>query len=194
MALEYERKYAATEASLRLIGEKLGQPTQTLSMETTYYDTEDGALSGRHITLRRRLENGVGVCTLKTPAGTNARGEFQVESSSIEDAIPALCKISGYEELLACTDGGVFPVCGARFTRQAYRISFGDSLLEVALDRGVLSGGGKKQPFSEVEVELISGKTSDADLYGAVLATTYALTEEKKSKFHRAFALAKGEA
>lgn len=193
MALEYERKYAATEESLRLIGTKMGLPTQVLSMETTYYDTRNDALSARHITLRRRLENGVGVCTLKTPTGTNARGEFQTEAACIEDALPVLCKLSGYEELLALTKDGVSPVCSARFTRQAYRIPFGESLLELALDQGVLLGGGRQQPFFEVEVELLSGKPEDADVYGTVLAATYALNEEKKSKFRRALALAKGE-
>lgn len=193
MALEYERKYAATEETLRLIGQGMGEPTQVFFMETTYYDTRDGALSRQHITLRRRLENGVGICTLKTPTGTHARGEFQVEAVSVEAALPVLCKLSGYEELLALTAGGVFPVCGAKFTRRAYRVSFGESLLEVALDQGVLLGGTNELPLFETEVELLSGKPEDADLYGAILSAKYALREEKKSKFRRALDLAKGE-
>lgn len=194
MALEYERKYAATEETLRLIGTKMGSPTQVFSMETAYYDTRDGALSRQHITLRRRLENNSPICTLKLPTGTLARGEFQTQCPSIEDAIPVLCKLSGFSELLSLTAGGVAAVCGVRFTRQAYRVSFGESLLELALDQGVLLGDGRQQPFCEVEVELISGKPEDADVYGTVLAATYALNEEKKSKFRRALALAKGEA
>ena len=130
---------------------------------------------------------------MKTPTGTNARGEFQIEATSIEDALPILCKLSGYEALLALTKDGVFPVCGAKFNRQAYRVSFGGSLLEVALDQGVLIGGSKELPFTEVEVELISGQTEDADMYSTILAGKFALQEEKKSKFRRAFALAKGE-
>lgn len=193
MALEYERKYAATEETLRLISQGMGDPDQIFSMETTYYDTRDGALSRQHITLRRRMENGIGVCTLKTPTGTHARGEFQVEAASIETALPILCKLSGREELLSLTASGVFPVCGAKFTRRAYRIAFGDSLLEVALDQGVLLGSTKELPLFEAEVELLSGKQEDADLYGAILSAKYALLEEKKSKFRRALDLAKGE-
>ncbi len=193
MALEYERKYAATEDSLRLIAKGMGDPTQILSMETTYYDTRDGALSRQHITLRRRTENGVGICTLKTPTGTLARGEFQVEAATIEEALPVLCKLSGYKELLVLTADGVVPVCGARFTRRAYQVSFGDSLLEIALDKGVLLGGKRECPLFEVEVELLSGKQQDADLYGAILSAKYTLQEEKKSKFRRALDLAKGE-
>ncbi len=193
MSLEYERKYAATEDALHHIAQKMGDPTQVLSMETTYYDTRNGALSRQHITLRRRIENGVGICTLKTPTGTLARGEFQVEAASIEEALPMLCKLSDYKELLALTADGVFPVCGAKFTRRAYRVSFGDSMLEIALDQGVLLGGKKECPLFEVEVELLSGKQEDADLYGTILSATYALQEENKSKFRRALDLAKGE-
>lgn len=193
MALEYERKYAATEDSLRLIAQGMGEPTQVLSMETTYYDTQNGALSRQHMTLRRRTENGTSICSLKTPTDTLARGEFQVEAASIEEAIPVLCKLSGYKELLPVTAGGVFPVCGAKFTRWVYRVAFGDSMLEIALDQGVLLGGKKDCPLFEVEVELLFGKPEDADLYGAILSAKYTLQEEKKSKFRRALDLAKGE-
>ena len=162
-------------------------------METTYYDTPDGALSARRITLRRRFENGVSVCTLKTPTGTAARGEFQVEKAEITEAISELCKLSGFDELLTLTAKGVVPVCGAKFARTAREISFGNSTLEVAIDRGVLIGGSKELPLYELEVELLSGEPGDADLYGKLLAAKFSLSEEKLSKFRRALALAKGE-
>ena len=193
MGLEYEKKFRASENALREIDTALTEPPYVLQMETTYYDTPKGAFSKRKITLRRRLENGVSVCTLKTPTGTAARGEFQVECDSITAAIPILCKLSNLEELLPLTAQGVVPVCGAKFTRTARKISFGDSLLEVALDAGILIGGGKELPLFEVEVELLSGETRDADMYAGLLARKFSLQEEPKSKFRRALSLARGE-
>ena len=193
MGLEYEKKFRAEENTLREIDAALTEPSYVLQMETTYYDTPSGALSKRKVTLRRRLENGISVCTLKSPTGTAARGEFQVECDSITNAIPILCKLSDWEELSLLTAEGVVPVCGAKFTRTARKISFGVSLLEVALDAGVLMGGGKEIPLFEVEVELLSGNRQDADLYAALLAQRFSLQEEPKSKFRRALDLAKGE-
>ena len=193
MGLEYEKKYRASREVLGSIDSALTEPSYRLEMETTYYDTPDGALSARKITLRRRLENGISVCTLKTPTGTAARGEFQVEKAEIADAIPKLCKLSGFDGLFTLTEKGIIPVCGAKFTRTARKVSFRDSTLEVALDRGVLTGGGKELPLYELEVELLSGEIGDADLYGKLLAAKFSLIEEKTSKFRRALALAKGE-
>jgi len=193
MGLEYEKKYRADFESLALINASLAEPSFLLEMETTYYDTPDFVLSGQKITLRRRFENGKAVCTLKTPTNTAARGEFQVEKADIAEAIPILCKLSGFEELQTLTACGVIPVCGAKFTRTARKVSFGNSTLEVALDQGVLTGGEKELPLYEVEVELLSGDRADADLYGKLLAAKFSLSEEKHSKFRRALALAKGE-
>ncbi len=193
MGLEYERKYRADGESLKKIHKSLREPSYVLQMETTYYDTLDGALSRRKITLRRRFENGISVCTLKMPAGGIGRNEFQVEANSIEEALPILCKLSNFSDLENLAKAGLQEVCGARFTRIARKISFGSSVLELALDQGILLGGGKELPLYEVEVELLAGDPKDADAYGAFLSAKFSLHEETKSKFRRAMALAKGE-
>lgn len=193
MGLEYERKYSADLNTLQKIHASLSEPPYVLQMESTYYDTPDSALSRQKITLRRRYENGTSICTLKTPADGIGRGEFQTEANSIAEAIPVLCKLSNSPDLGNLAKAGLTEVCGARFIRIARKINFRGSLLELALDQGVLLGGGKELPLYEVEVELLSGDPKDADLYGAFLAAKFSLQEEEKSKFRRAMALAKGE-
>ena len=193
MGIEFELKFRATPDKLNVIRAKVPGQEETISMETTYYDTPADALSQRHYTLRRRLENGCSVCTLKTPAGDLGRGEFEVECPDIETAISALCKLSGLTELPALTAAGVIPVCGARFTRIAKTVVLEDCTVELALDQGILSGGGKEIPLCEVEVELKSGSRDAACLYAAALAATYGLDPEHRSKFRRALALYKGE-
>lgn len=192
MGVELEMKYKANEAALQAIEEAFPQPGITLQMHTVYYDTPDGTLSARRYTLRKRLENGVSVCTLKTPA-RQGRNEWEVVCDSIEAAIPELCKLGGPEELLALTAKGVAPICGARFTRVAKVITLADATIELALDRGVLTGGGKEIPLCEVEIELKTGSDAAVQVLANQIAAEFGLTEEPRSKFQRASALAKGE-
>ena len=192
MAREFELKFAADETRQDAIARQFAG-FQTIRMETTYIDTPDGALSRRKVTLRRRLENGVSVCTLKLPDGIYGRKEFEVQKDRLEDALEELCKLSGETELASLMAGGVVPLCGARFTRQAAQITLDHCTVELALDRGVLMGGGRELPLCEVEVELKSGSEDAAVAFAAQLAETYGLRAEPASKFARAKALAKGE-
>ena len=84
-------------------------------------------------------------------------------------------------------------VCGAKFLRQAAPVTFRDSQLEIAVDKGLLLGGGKELPLIEIEVELKEGNPEDAVAFGALLVSRFGLVAESRSKFRRALALAKGE-
>lgn len=193
MATEFELKYAATAANLEAIRAAVPGQYDTISMETTYYDTPGHDLSARKWTLRRRLENGVSVCTLKTPASGSARNEWELECDSIETAIPELCKLSGLALLAELTAAGVKPVCGARFTRLACRVALDGAEAEIALDAGVLFGGGRELAFAEVEAELKSGLEAAVVAWAQDLQRRFDLKPEPKSKFRRALDLAKGE-
>ena len=193
MSIEFELKYSATAEVQATIQAAFPAEYRTISMETTYYDTPNGALSARHVTLRRRMENGVSVCTVKTPTATLARGEWECECDRIEDGIPTLCGLGAPKELLLLTAGGVAPICGAKFTRRAGLIECDGAVVELALDSGILLGGGKEIPLCEVECELKSGSPEAVVAFGNMLAQRFGLTSQSKSKFRRALALAKGE-
>lgn len=193
MPVEFELKFRATEAAQAEILKDRKEAWQTIEMQTTYYDTPDARLARRHFTLRRRLENGCSVCTVKAPAGPVARGEWETNCDNIVQAIPVLCKLGGPEELLALTRDGVIPVCGARFTRQAAQIRLEETQLELALDRGILFSETRQVPLCEVEVELKAGSPEKALAFAAQLARYYRLEKETKSKFARARALREEE-
>lgn len=188
MGIEFELKYRATEQSQAAIARQV-ENWQTIAMETTYYDTANLALSEKRYTLRRRLENGVSVCTVKTPANGHGRGEWEVKAQTIEAAIPELCKLGAPADLPALTGDGVMPICGARFTRRAAVVTMDGAVLELALDRGILFAGNREIPLCEVEVELKQGAQSQALAYGRVLAERFGLEPEPRSKFRRALAL-----
>ena len=189
MGREFELKYRAEEESIAAIRAKFGG-FSPISMETAYYDTIDQALSARRWTLRRRFENGISVCTVKTPAPGGGRGEWETECGDIRTAVPALCALGAPEELAVLTAGGVVQVCGAKFTRLAKTISLETCTVELALDKGLLLGGGRELPFAEVEVEVKSGSEEAAAAFAEELAAEFGLKAEPLSKYRRALTLA----
>ena len=189
MGREFELKFRSDAATIAAIKEKFGDFT-TISMETTYYDTMDLKLSMHHWTLRRRMENGVSVCTFKRPHKDGGRSEWEVEAANITEGILKLCQNGADLELMRATAGGLTEVCGARFTRLAAPLEIPGAKVELALDEGILLGRGKELPFAEVEVELKEGTDEAAVAFAKALAEEFGLVPEEKSKFARAMALA----
>jgi len=188
MGREFELKYRATPEKIAAIREKFGDFVP-IQMMTAYYDTPDGTLSRRRWMLRRRMENGKSVCTLKTPLPDGSRGEWEVVSGDIAAAIGQLCQLGAPGELFSLTGEGVVEVCAARFTRLAAKVEGPGCDLELALDQGSLLGGGKELPFAEVEVELKSGSEIMAVAFAENLAKEFDLTPEPASKAQRAMKL-----
>lgn len=189
MGKEIEYKFAATPALLERVRDAFGGVWDEIAMETAYFDTPDYALARQHITLRVRRENGVGVCTAKAPAEVG-RGEWSCASDTVApDALIAL----GAPEAIAClASPELKQVCGARFTRLAQTVEAEGCAVELALDCGVLLGGGKEAPLCEIEAELKRGDAAALDAFAQALRERFGLHVEKKSKFRRALALARG--
>ena len=190
MGREFELKYRADAGTLLEIQEKFGEFT-AITMETAYYDTQDSLLNRLHWTLRRRYENGVSVCTLKTPAAGGGRGEWEVQAPDIAAALPLLQQLDTPEGLRIFTADCLVLSCGARFTRLAKSVEIPGAVVELALDRGVLLGGGQELPFAEMEVELKEGSEEAAIRFAQALAEEFSLEPEHKSKHARAVALAR---
>ena len=188
MGREFELKYQATPETIAAIQAKFGEFTP-ISMETTYFDTVDLALRKRKWTLRQRLENGRAVCTVKTPLPDGSRGEWETENTDFAAGAKALCAMGAPKEILDYVNQGVTPFCGAKFTRLAKTIALPGGSVELALDEGVLLGGGQELSFAEVEVELKSGEDSVASAFAGKLAAEFELKEQPKSKLARAMAL-----
>lgn len=189
MSREFELKYRADAGVLAAIQKKFGEFT-AITMETAYYDTQDSLLNRLHWTLRRRYENGISVCTLKTPAAGGGRGEWEVHAPDIAAALPLLQQLDTPEGLRIFTADCLILSCGARFTRLAKTLTIPGAVVELALDRGVLLGGGQELPFAEMEVELKEGSEEAATRFAQALAEEFSLEPEHKSKHARAMALA----
>ena len=189
MGREFELKYSATPEKLATICKEWDNWT-AISMVTTYFDTVENTLSEQKCTLRQRMENGNSVCTLKTPAAGFGRGEWEEQDAWSKETVSKLFDAAG-REMISFEE--LAPVCGARFRRFAKVVELHDCTVEIALDEGVLLGGGKEIPLCELEVELKSGNEERAALWAQQLAARYGLQQQTQSKFRRALTLAKGE-
>ena len=192
MGREFELKYVATAAQQQAIRDAFSD-FQIFQMETTYFDTPEGSLSQRHVTLRLRKENGTSICTMKTPLPDGSRGEWECQADDIYKGAERLRTLGAPHDLCDLAAGGVTAICGARFTRLATRIPTADGMAELAIDSGILLGGGKEIPLCEVEIEHKSGSDQSTLELAAILATRFGLVREKRSKFRRALDLAKGD-
>lgn len=189
MGRELELKFAASSETLDAMEEKYA-PLTPVTMHTRYFDTPHQAFRGRRWTLRLRLENGRPICTLKTRLSDGSRGEYETESGDIVSAIPALLEQGAPAELEELAREGLEEVCGARFTRLARIIDVPGGQVELALDRGEFTGGGRTLPFTEAEAELKAGPDEVLARFGRALAEEFSLREEPRSKIQRAMALA----
>lgn len=190
MGREFERKYAATPQILDALAARY-PCARSIRMQTEYYDTADAYFSSRHMTLRLRREDDTLVCTLKTPLPDGSRGEWECPASDVAQGLARLRGIGAplpknlHAEALRV-------VCGARFTRRALLLATADGTAELALDEGVLLGGGREMPLCEIELEEKSGSRAATEALADRFAHEYGLEIESKSKFRRAADLAAG--
>jgi len=167
------------------IEQSMAEAVRSIPMETTYYDVPDGSLGAKRWTLRRRMEGGTPVVTLKTPAPQkDCRNEWETECEDVLKGIPALIALGAPAELAQIRK--VVPVCGAKFLRRAVLLSLEGCEAELALDEGILFRGERQTELREAELELKGGDPAAMLALAAQLSRDYGLYEEKKSKFYRA--------
>ena len=198
MGRETEYKLAVGDLQLldcilcsRTVAERLCAPYAYLRMRTTYYDTEDGFLETRRWMLRLRTENDRSVVTMKTPGEGHTRGEWEVESEYLDEALPKLAALGAPQEITSLQSDALAPICGARFTRitAELRLSEATSCM-ICGDVGDLTGGGRTALLCELELELKQGSEAELAAFAQALMETYHLSEQPLSKLQRARALA----
>ena len=135
MGKETEYKLAVGDLQLldcilcsRMVMEKLCAPYAYIRMQTTYYDTEDGFLAQRRWMLRLRTEDGRSVVTMKTPGEGHTRGEWEVESAYLDEALEKLAALGAPQEIAALQPDALAPICGASFTRITAELRLSENL------------------------------------------------------------------
>lgn len=201
MATEFEIKLRAKNAQQlktvledRSITALAQEKLREVHMKTSYFDTADGALSARKWMLRVRQENEKSVVTMKTPGEGHARGEWECEGKTPEEAIETLVSKGAPQELRELVSPGLQMVCGALFVRLTQPLLLADgTTCELCADGGELLGGRRKEPFFELELELTRGSGEALVAFAQEISRKFGLPEEGKSKFVRARRLADGK-
>jgi inorganic triphosphatase YgiF len=200
--MEIEAKYRVGQAEIALVAALRALDPYTLApapapelQENTYYDTADGRLAAARHGLRVRRVGERALITLKGPAavdaaGVHRRAEYEFPGA---DPHPLSWPPGPPRELALALTGGapLAPIAAVQTERQILHAAReGLVVAELALDRGVLRGGGREQPFTELEIELLpAGDPADIAAIAKALAAHITLDPEPRSKLQRAMAL-----
>jgi len=166
--IEIELKLLVPEASHAALRERLLAygPPKALTIESVYFDTPGRLLLSRRAALRvRRIEvegEARWVQTLKTGNTDTAltrRGEWEVPVAGPRLA-PSRLADAPLAELLGGARSQLAPVFRSRFERTVHEVRIGESVIELALDRGYLQAGRRREPISELELEMRAGDTA----------------------------------
>ena len=169
------------------------EKSKTRLLLSTYFDTPQLTLLNSNITLRVRRSSGIWFQTLKsidsTSTGLHQRREYEhiitsrhPDFSKITD--PILVKIFD-DKLLRST---LRPIFITKVRRTDWQLGFdnGDKI-ELALDLGELIVGKRREPISEIELELKNGNTGRLFEFALNLIQSIPLSLQHISKSQRGY-------
>ncbi|MGV3345543.1 inorganic triphosphatase [Enterobacteriaceae bacterium LUAb1] len=201
MTTETEIKFIAHDAAAEQLPQILAQwPHRrpvVQSLSNIYLETADYQLRGWDMGLRIRGWDGQYEMTLKTAGNTvgglHQRTEYTLPLTQPEaditrlpvDVWPAGTDIAGLQQALT-------PLFSTNFSRTQWVVTYGQSEIEVVLDRGAVVAGEQKEPLQEIELELKSGQRDDLLALATELAVLPGLRLGSQSKAARGYWLAKG--
>jgi len=130
-------------------------------LETTYFDTADGALGRAGMALRLRRIGAKRILTLKWiekgESGLFSRGEKEVAATD-DDLRLALLGPEHEDMVLRASAGApLAPRLSTRFKRRVAMVDAAGARIEAALDDGEIVVGDRTAPISELELELKDG-------------------------------------
>ena len=133
-----------------------------MRLENDYYDTDKLDFQNNKMGFRVRGNNGEYEQTLKTngvvSGGLHKRMEYNV---SLDNSRPDLTLIEAsawpQDWDVAAKNTRLSKQFSTHFTRNAYVVSVGESVVEIVLDCGEASTEKASSPINEIELELMSG-------------------------------------
>src|SRR2546421_5550234 len=195
--------YIGREIKLRVAPERAAAARRLLArgrtnrLRSIYYDTPGRALQRAGASLRLRRYGARWLQTLKTDSGAQAglakRAEWETPLSGNALRLSAFPR----QEILSTTGIDVAQlerlerVFETRFTRRSLAVKLGSGArAELALDRGAIVAGRRREPIAEIELELKSGAPRALLRYAEALELPLAF----ESKAERGYRLALGKA
>jgi triphosphatase len=195
---EVDSGYISSQISALLKAEKLINTYSEKVLINDYFDTADLALRQMDFGLRIRNREGQFEQTIKTAgkvvSGLHQRPEYNVDikSNNLNLALfPQHIWPENVDTTLLEAKLGI--LFSTNFTRQAWLIHYGDSIIELALDRGIINTDActKSLDICELEIELVKGEQSALFALAEQLKTITSLEPGNLSKAARGYTLSK---
>lgn len=174
------------------------RPSKAVLLVATYYDTPGLQLWRDRMALRVRREGRRWVQTVKgggsVESGVHTRLEFETElrdATPQPDALPRnkLTRTLRSPE----TASALIPVMTTSIRRTVRSLKTApDVLIEVAIDRGEIRSGSRREAVCELELELKRGPVTALFDLALELAATQPMELEHRSKAERGYALFSG--
>lgn len=196
MKKELEYKYDLCLKSYQAIRDLpfLGHVPREQHLVSYYYDTIDLALAQQGYALRILKYEGQYIQTLKgggkVEGALHEREEWQsvITSNQVEPKKVALTYIRQILEK-AIEEQTLQQLFVTDFTRICWDITIDTTVIELAIDQGVIRKGTKTADIFELEIELISGELSVMNELCYSIEQAITLNAQAKSKAERAYAL-----
>jgi triphosphatase len=170
--------------------------TPSRTLRSTYFDTAMGDLRKNGIVLRVRKDRRVHIMGVKwataATEGLFCRGEVEVRVPGFDP------DLAFFDEDIAVELGRITE--GRRLERQfetqvrrrVRSFEFGQSVIEAAFDQGLIIAGDRRQPFTELELELKAGDAAALYEMAVHLADALPLQLHMMSKAERGFKVMDG--
>src|SRR5512134_3267497 len=187
MQVEHEIKFSLTPPAARRISRQVRRagPWRRRMVSNAYYDTANERLRRAGVALRLRRDGKRRLQTLK------AEADGAAFSSRAESEVPAP---TGQLDLASFPREEILAATGLRFARRSAPVIVdGATRAEISIDRGYVAAGGRREPISEMELELKAGNAAALLRYAGRLAKALGLALEFESKAERGYRLVAGE-
>ncbi|MFQ3228789.1 inorganic triphosphatase [Reinekea sp.] len=193
MSQEIELKLSITADAInnfKAVPVLQGIDSDISALENTYFDTPELALTSQGTALRiRKLPVGY-VQTLKSK-GHNVGGlhkrdewEYPIQGPSLDLSLFPAKALPESVDVTMLT-----PLFKTDFQRTRWMVNFGQSLIELVLDQGVISVGDKTDTISELELELKNGDINDLLELSLEISKSVAIMPSDISKAERGYRL-----
>jgi inorganic triphosphatase YgiF len=203
MQVEREIKFSLTPEAARRVARhvRAAGPWRRRTVSNAYYDTPNERLRRAGVALRFRRDGTQRLQTLKADAAAHAglatRSEWELPAPGGKMELGAFPRT----EIMAATGldlgrvaGKLQPVFETRFTRRSAPVALDAAArAELCVDVGYVGARGRKEPISELEIELKAGDPRALLRYAERLAPALGLELAFESKAERGYRLASGQ-
>ena len=162
-------------------------------LDAVYYDTPDRALHRSGLSLRVRRSGSRYIQTLKRVPANGGNFSRQEWETPVESVAPDLARLpmadigDGIDGVAA---DGLVPIFSTKVRRRTQRLELADTVVEIAFDEGTIEARGRREPLSEIELELKAGHAGVLYGIGTDLLEIAPLRVGTASKSDRGYGLA----